>query len=110
MKTIVTSVFALTSALLMSGCASGPPFIEVMQPEALSMATRRAQFEMNCPSVTATVLSQETLEPISFRFGVVRAEYTIGAAGCGKRATYVVMCPQNGSGCFAAGGRTELQQ
>ncbi len=31
------------------------------------------------------------------------------AAGCRKRATYVVMCPDNGSGCFAGGGRTEMQ-
>jgi hypothetical protein len=105
-----TSLLALSVTLLASGCASGPPFIDVMQPEALSMATRRAQFEMNCPSATASVISRETLEPISFRFGVVRAEYTMGATGCGKRATYVVMCPQNGSGCFAGGGRTEIQQ
>lgn len=103
-----TSLPALL-AVLIADCASGPPFIDVMQPEALSMATRRAQFEMNCPAATATVLSRETLQPVSFRFGVERAEYTIGAAGCGKRATYVVMCPDNGSGCFAGGGRTEIQ-
>ena len=103
-----TSLPALL-AVLIAGCASGPPFIDVMQPEALSMATRRAQFEMTCPAATATVLSRETLQPVSFRFGVERAEYTIGAAGCGKRATYVVMCPDNGSGCFAGGGRTEIQ-
>ncbi len=103
-----TSLPALL-AVLIAGCAYGPPFIDVMQPEALSMATRRAQFEMNCPAATATVLSRETLQPVSFRFGVERAEYTIGAAGCGKRATYVVMCPDNGSGCFAGGGRTEIQ-
>lgn len=103
------SLAALSLAVVLSGCASGPPFIDAMQPEAVNMATRRAQFEMNCPNVTATVLSRETLEPVSFRFGVLRAEYTIGAAGCGKRATYVVMCPDNGSGCFAGGGRTEMQ-
>ena len=103
------SLAALSLAVVLSGCASGPPFIDAMQPETVNMATRRAQFEMNCPNVTATVLSRETLEPVSFRFGVLRAEYTIGAAGCGKRATYVVMCPDNGSGCFAGGGRTEMQ-
>lgn len=103
------SLGALSLALLLAGCASGPPFIDVVQPEAVNMAARRAQFEMNCPNVTTTMLSRETLEPISFRFGVLRAEYTIGAAGCGKRATYVVICPDNGSGCFAGGGRTEMQ-
>ena len=41
-----------------------------------------------------------------FRFGIERAEYTIGASGCGKRASYVVICPdQPGSTCFAAAGR-----
>ncbi len=104
-----STAFAALIGVLIAGCASGPPFIDVMQPEALSMATRRAQFEMNCPAATATVLSRETLQPISFRFGVERAEYTIGATGCGKRATYVVMCPDNGSGCFAGGGRAEIQ-
>ncbi len=106
---IERSLATLSLALALAGCASGPPFIDAMQPEAVNMATRRAQFEMNCPNVTATVLSRETLEPVSFRFGVLRAEYTIGAAGCGKRATYVVICPDNGSGCFAGGGRTEMQ-
>ena len=106
-KAVSTLAAALT--LMMTGCASGPPFIDAAQPEALAMAQRRAQFEMNCPDATVTVLSRETLQPVSFRFGVVRAEYTIGAAGCGKRATYVVMCPQDGPGCFAAGGRTEIK-
>jgi hypothetical protein len=45
------------------------------------------------------------------RYGTDRAEYTVGVTGCGKRATYVVMCPDNGSNssCFAAGGRTEVR-
>jgi hypothetical protein len=94
------------SATLLAGCASGPPFIDQAQPEAVVLAQRRAAFELNCPTVSTQVLSRETLQPISFRFGVERAEYTIGATGCGKRATYVVICPdQPGSTCFAAAGR-----
>ena len=70
------------------------------------MAQRRAQFEFNCPAATTQVLSRELLQPVSFRFGIERAEYTIGATGCGKRATYVVICPdQSGSTCFAGAGR-----
>jgi hypothetical protein len=106
-----TAFLSLAALLAMTGCASGPPFIDQMQPEAVSMATRRAQFEMNCPAATSQVLSRETIQPAvqTVRYtGVTRAEYTIGAEGCGKRATYVVMCPDNGSGCFAAGGRTEV--
>ena len=100
--------FSIFAALLATGCASGPPFIDAMQPEAMSMATRRAQFELNCPSATAEMLSRETVEPLVFA-GPLRAEYTIGVAGCGQRATYIVMCSQNNFNCFAGGGRTVVQ-
>ncbi|MBN8491628.1 MAG: hypothetical protein J0M00_09425 [Burkholderiales bacterium] len=97
---------AMAVTVVLAGCASGPPFIDQAQPEALAIAQRRAAFEFNCPNVSTQVLSRETLQPISFRFGIERAEYTIGATGCGKRATYVVICPdQPGSTCFAAAGR-----
>ncbi len=72
------------------------------------IAQRRGAFELHCPgsSTRAQVLSRETLQPISLRFGIERAEYTIGVSGCGKRAVYVVLCPeQPGSTCFAAAGR-----
>jgi hypothetical protein len=104
--------FAVMTGLIAAGCASGPPFIDQMQPEAVNMAVRRAQFEMNCPAATAEVLSRETLQPLvqTFRYtGVTRAEYTIGVAGCGQRATYIVMCPDNGSGCFAGGARNVIR-
>ena len=103
-----TSVWTIFAALLATGCASGPPFIDSMQPEALSAATRRAQFELNCPAATSEMLSRETVQPLIFG-GPLRAEYTIGVAGCGQRATYVVVCSQNESNCFAGGGRTVIQ-
>jgi hypothetical protein len=103
-------ILALGLAALLAGCASGPPFIDQAQPEAMAMAQRRAAFELNCPGATTQLLSRETLQPISFRFGIERAEYTIGASGCGKRATYVVICPdQPGSTCFAGAGRDGVQ-
>ena len=104
------STLSLVAAVLLAGCASGPPFIDQAQPEAVAIAQRRAAFEFNCPGATAQVLSRETLQPISFRFGIERAEYTIGVSGCGQRATYVVICPdQPGSTCFAAAGRDGIQ-
>ena len=100
----------IVTLLLAAGCASGPPFIDQAQSEAMSVAQRRAAFEFNCPAATAQVINRETLQPISFRFGIERAEYTIGVSGCGKRATYVVMCPdQPGSTCFAGAGREGIQ-
>ena len=104
--------FALAAAAALAGCASGPPFIDQAQPEAIHMAERRGQFEMNCPQVTSEVVSREMLQPVvqTFRFsGPERAEYTIGVAGCGKRVMYVVICPDNGSGCFAGGARSDVR-
>jgi hypothetical protein len=104
------STLALVATAAMAGCASGPPFIDQAQPEAIAIAQRRAAFELSCPNTSAQVLSRETLQPVSFRFGIERAEYTIGVSGCGKRATYVVICPdQPGSTCFAAASRDGIQ-
>ena len=106
-------LLAMAACLLGAGCASGPPFIDQMQPEAVSMAVRRGQFEMNCPAATGEVISRETLQPVvqTFRYtGVTRAEYTVGVNGCNQRAMYIVICPDNGSGsCFAGGSRTAIR-
>ncbi len=108
-----SKMIVVAAGLIAAGCASGPPFIDQIQPEAVNMAVRRAQFEMNCPAATGEVLSRETLQPLvqTFRYtGVSRAEYTIGVAGCGQRATYIVICPDNGSGsCFAGGARNVIR-
>ena len=101
------AIEAALAALLVSGCASGPPFIEAAQPQALQTAQRRAQFEFNCPSATAQVLSQEMMtSPLQYtRFAPPdRAEYTVGVAGCGQRHTYLVVCT-DGGGCVAVAGR-----
>jgi hypothetical protein len=99
-------LLCLFAMVLATGCASGPPFIDQAEPEAMAIAQRRAAFEFNCPTVTVQLLSRETLQPVSFQFGIQRAEYTIGVTGCGKRATYVVVCPdQQASICFAGAGR-----
>lgn len=100
------------AAALLAGCQSGPPFIDAMQPEAVNMAVRRARFEMNCPSATGQVISRETLRPLvrTFRYsGPERAEYPVGVTGCGQRATFVVICPDNGFGaCYAGGARSGM--
>ena len=62
-------------------------------PAALRTAEGRAQFEMNCQQVQATVISQKTVEGWRFE----GSEHTIGVRGCGKQTVYVVYCrdPQN---------------
>lgn len=87
-------------AAVASGCAGTPP-AEKYQQAALDTATARAKFEMNCPEAQATVLSTKEIEPISFRFGVARMEYTIGIRGCGREMTLVTICAEDGSGCVA---------
>jgi hypothetical protein len=97
--------------ILLSACASGPPFIDQIQPTAIDMAVRRGAFEMNCPAATGTLISSETVQPVSLRFGYERAEFTVGVSGCGKRNSYVVICPDNGSNsCFAGASRVDSMQ
>jgi len=72
----------------------------------MQTAVARGQFEMNCPSATGTLISQEVVQPAlqgPSVSGIQRAEYTVGVAGCGQRTTFIVVCPEGGEGCFAAG-------
>ena len=99
--------------VLLSACASGPPFIDQMEATAIDMAVRRGQFEMNCPSATGQLISSETIQPPVRPFIMIpeRAEYTVGVTGCGKRNSYVVICPDNGSNsCFAGASRIDSMQ
>jgi hypothetical protein len=73
---------------------------------AVQTATNRGQFELNCPSATGVMLSREVVQPAlqgPMIGGLQRAEFTVGVSGCGKRTTIVVICPDEGDGCFAAG-------
>ncbi len=109
---IRTTLLAVLAAAIALGCQTSAQIMDGLQPQAVSVATRRGQFEMNCPAASGQVLSRQEVAPIIMnpRFGgTVRAEYTVGVSGCGQRATYLVICPEDGSGCFAAGGRTEIR-
>jgi heat shock protein HslJ len=92
-------------ALVLAGCQSTEQQLDAQQQQAIDTALARLKFDMNCPSATGEVLSRQMIEPVSVRFGIQRAEYTIGVSGCNQRQTIVVLCPQDGSGCFAGGPR-----
>jgi len=102
-------VMSVLACLVTASCATGPQYLDKMQPQAVDLAQRRGAFEMNCPAATAQMLSRQELQPLvdTFRYsGPMRAEYTVGVSGCGKRVTYIVICPNNNSGsCFAGAGR-----
>ena len=105
-------LLAVLTPLVAAGCASQQQQVDSMQPEAIHTAQRRAAFELNCPAATAEVLSKEMIQsPImNPRFAPPqRAEYTVGVAGCGQRATYLVICAEGGTGCYAAGTRNIIR-
>jgi len=98
----------LVLAATVSGCATQQQFLDQMQPAAMDTVLNRTRFDWNCPSATSTLISREVVQPAlqgPLVNGIPRAEYTVGVDGCGQRQTIVVVCPQDGSGCFAGGPR-----
>ena len=84
------------AALVVAGCMSQAQFLATKQPTAIQAALTRGQFELNCPSATGEVLSQEVTQPV-LQGPVVQGEerglFTIGVAGCNERRVYQVLCP-----------------
>ena len=101
-----TLVPCLLVPLAVAGCATQARLLDNSQAMAMQTAVSRGQFELNCPAATGTILSREVVQPAlqgPWVGGIQRAEFTVGVAGCGKRTTFVVICPEGGDGCFAAG-------
>jgi hypothetical protein len=93
---------AFIATIAAAGCATQSQMLDNKQAMAEQTALTRGKFDLNCPQATAEVLSREVTQPPGFYVGIQRAEYTIGVSGCGKRKTFLVLCPQGGEGCFAA--------
>jgi hypothetical protein len=105
-----TQLLLILPALVLTGISAcnTTPLNTQLQPMAIDYAVKRARFDMNCPTATATVISSEVIQApdVGIRFqGIQRAQYTIGVSGCDQRQTMVVLCAQGGNGCFAADGR-----
>jgi hypothetical protein len=106
------SVSALVA--LLSACTTSAEYMQKLEPLAIQTAVNRGKFEMSCPEATGSVLSKDMLQPafqggFYARGGPERAEYTIGVSGCGQRATYLVICPLDQSGCWSAGARNLIR-
>ena len=95
------ATLALLTLGVAAGCQTESQMLNTGQGSAVQTAVRRGQFEMACPQASGTVISRTVLQPALWG-GIERAEYTIGMDGCGKRATYVVICPLDSTSCFAA--------
>ena len=76
---------AVGVSLLAGACVN---IVTQNAPGALQTAESRARFELNCPTVTASILSQKVVQ--GWRFD--GSEHTIGVRGCGREAVYVTYC------------------
>jgi hypothetical protein len=96
-------LICVATMTLLAGCETQQQMVARMHPKALQTAVQRGSFELDCPSATARVLSEEAIEAAdAFRYvPSEHAEYTVGVEGCGRRATYAVVCAAGGTGCFA---------
>jgi hypothetical protein len=104
------TIWTLIGALAATGCMSQAQYLASKQPTAIQAAVSRGQFEMNCPSATGQVLSQEVTQPPiegPLVQGEERGLFTIGVAGCNQRKVYQVLCPMGGDSCTALEGRVQ---
>jgi hypothetical protein len=93
------TALALTAWILAS--CSHEQTLDTVQPQATQVAQRRAQTDLQCPTVTTQIASRKLIEPPpTYSLGTDRLEYTISASGCGKSGSYLVACVQDGSGCY----------
>ena len=102
----ICKLTTLIAACALAGCVSQAQFLDSKQGMALQTAMSRGQFELNCQALTPTVISREVVQPAlqgPWVNGIQRAEFTIGVSGCDKRKVFIVICPDGGEGCFAAG-------
>ena len=96
-----------------AACATQSQQLVSRQPAAVATALERGRFDLNCPTATGTVLSQDYIQPAvqgPWVMGLNRVEYTVGVAGCNQRTTYVVLCQEGTSTCFAANPQDRFQQ
>jgi hypothetical protein len=94
------------------GCATQTQLLATRQSGAVQAALERGRFELDCPTATGVVLSQDYIQPAiqgPWVGGLDRVEYTVGVEGCGKRTTYVVLCQVGTSTCFAANPAERFQ-
>lgn len=93
-------------SLPLTACVTDAEFLAQNSSAALAAAESRGKFELNCPQVSSSILSQKIDEAVTVRAGYSWAEYTIGIRGCGKQAVYITVCrDQNNCNALAQTGR-----
>jgi hypothetical protein len=99
----------LFAALTAAGCMTEGQFLASRQPTAMQVAVSRGQSEMNCPTATGEMLSQEFIQAVQTPIAQVGYSglFTIGVSGCGQRRVYRVFCAMKVDGCTPLDGGTQ---
>jgi len=87
----------------MMGCATvQAQWLDSFQPSAMQTAASRGKAEMNCPTVTPTVMSREMAHAPGYTapWHMQLTQYTINLKGCGKEQEYSILCPLDGADCY----------
>lgn len=108
MKTRYLLVSLLAPVAALSGCMSDQEFLAQNQSAAINATVSRAKFELDCPDVTASVLSSKVTQ-VQFAYANNRTEYTIEARGCGRPAVYITYC-LNPNTCNAISDTARVSQ
>lgn len=104
---------ATALALLLGGCVTDAQFLAQNSAAALRAAETRGKFELNCPEVQTSVLSQKVIQSLQ-GYGWQGAgasvgpwtEYTVGVRGCGRQAVYMAVCrDENNCNAFSQTAR-----
>jgi hypothetical protein len=85
----------------------------------MKVAVEQGQSDFRCPAATGSIVSRQTATQtmtlsttqvqgsmtlptrnVSRDVSSARSTYVIEVAGCSKKATYQVSCPEDGGGCF----------
>jgi hypothetical protein len=104
---------ALAVALGVAACANQQQMLNDRKAVAMDTALQRGRFDLNCPTATAVVLSQDFIQPAvqgPWVSGLQRLEYTIGIEGCNQRTTLIVICQQGTDTCFAMNPDARFRQ
>jgi anti-sigma-K factor RskA len=96
---------AITASLVALWASACTPIVTQNAPAALQTAESRARFELDCPDVQATVISQKEIQLWAF----AGSEHTIGVRGCGKQAVYLTYC-RDPEDCNAVAQTSRLQE
>lgn len=105
-RTIKSAFVVSFLGVALSACVTDAEFLAQNSPAAIQAAESRGKFELNCPDVTSSILSQKIDEAVTVRAGYSWAEYTIGIRGCGKQAVYITICrDQDNCNALAQTGR-----